>query len=273
MALVLSVVLHALVFLVPIEAWRPVFRLLPGVRSVPIGEAPGPPEVTMIYLAPRRGGRPRSVPAPGQGPSTVSGSSGVPTRGEDRLPAGAVALPTPGARGAEPAPDSSGRPSVGPRYGSGVLWVRPLPFSPAQLAEGLRRNHVQQVDSAVTLIVQAFLDSVAADPSSRGAKLPDWTTQVAGTKFGLDSRYIYLFGLRIPAAVLALLPFPQGNLDQAKADQRLMDMRDDIYRAARRAQTTEDFKQAIKELREEKDRERELLRNQRRPPPPSDSTP
>ncbi len=60
----------------------------------------------------------------------------------------------------------------------------------------------------MTAIVQGYLDSIAADPSSRKAGLPSWTTNVAGTKFGLDSSNIYIAGLKIPAAVLALLPIP-----------------------------------------------------------------
>ena len=41
--------------------------------------------------------------------------------------------------------------------------------------------------------------------------MPSWVTEVAGKKFGLDSKNIYVAGLKIPAVVLALLPDPGGQ--------------------------------------------------------------
>ena len=72
--------------------------------------------------------------------------------------------------------------------------------------------------------------------------MPSWTTEIAGKKFGLDSKNIYIAGLKIPAAVLALLPIPAGNIDQNRAYNHLMDLRADLLYAAQRAQTMEEFK-------------------------------
>jgi signal-transduction protein with cAMP-binding, CBS, and nucleotidyltransferase domain len=124
------------------------------------------------------------------------------------------------------------------------------------------------VDSAVSAIVQAYLDSIASDPASKNVGLPSWTTEVAGRKFGLDSKNIYIAGLKIPAAVLALLPIPGGNIDQNRAYNRLMDLRGDLLYAARRAETLEEFKEVIREIRLRKEREREFEKNQRTAPPP-----
>jgi hypothetical protein len=157
---------------------------------------------------------------------------------------------------------------VAPDYGNGVLWVRPVPVSPQEIARRLEAEHFEHVDSAVTVIMQAFLDSLAAEPGSGQARLPEWTTNVAGSKFGLDSKYIYIAGLKIPAVVLALLPLPQGNIDQARAYNHLMDLRADIERAARRADNMEEFKRVIGEIRERKQRERDFERAQRETPPP-----
>jgi hypothetical protein len=126
------------------------------------------------------------------------------------------------------------------------------------------------VDSAVTAIVQAYLDSIASDPATRNVGLPSWTTEIAGKKFGLDSKNIYIAGLKIPAAVLALLPISAANIDQNRAYNRLMDLRSDLLYAAQRAQTMEEFKQIIREIRLRKERERELERNQRTAPPPEE---
>jgi hypothetical protein len=120
----------------------------------------------------------------------------------------------------------------------------------------------------VTATVQAFLDSIAREPGA-ATQLPDWTTNLGGKKYGIDGRNIYIAGLKIPAAVLALLPIPAtGNYDQAKAAQRIEAMRADLLQAAQRAENVAEFKKAIKEIRERKEREREFERNQRTPPPP-----
>jgi hypothetical protein len=160
---------------------------------------------------------------------------------------------------------------IGPGLAEGRLWVRPLPLPPKELAERLsRKRHVELVDSAVTAIVQGYLDSIAADPSSRNAGLPSWTTNVAGTKFGLDSSNIYIAGLKIPAAVLALLPIPAGNIDQNRAYNHLMEMRADLQHAAQRSQNLQEFKDMIREMRLRKEREEEFKRNQRTAPPPEE---
>jgi hypothetical protein len=159
---------------------------------------------------------------------------------------------------------------IGPGLAQGRLWVRPLPLPPKELAQRLSRNRAELIDSAVTSIVQAYLDSIANDPASRDQGLPSWTTNIAGKKFGLDSKNIYIAGLKIPAAVLALLPIPAGNIDQNRAYNHLMDLRGDLLYAAQRAQTMEEFKTMIREMRERKEREREFERNQRTAPPPEE---
>ena len=157
---------------------------------------------------------------------------------------------------------------IGPGLAEGRLWVRPLPLPPRELAQRLSKNRAELVDSAVTAIVQAYLDSIANDPATKNQGLPSWTTEIAGKKFGLDSKNIYIAGLKIPAAVLALLPIPVGNIDQNRAYNHFMDLRADLLYAAQRAQTLEEFKQVIREIRERKEREREFEKNQRTAPPP-----
>jgi hypothetical protein len=157
---------------------------------------------------------------------------------------------------------------IGPGLAQGRLWVRPLPLPPRELAQRLSRHHAELVDSAVTAIVQAYLDSIANDPASRNVGLPSWTKEIAGKKFGIDSKNIYIAGLKIPAAVLALLPIPAGNIDQNRAYNHLMDMRADLQYAAQRAANMEEFKEAIRQIRLRKQREEEFRRNQRTAPPP-----
>ena len=212
--------------------------------------------------------RPEPLPHPERRPPAVSPSAPVAALPE------AVATPAPGDPEA-PAdtadtPEAPGYSRLGPGFARGRLWVRPLPLPPRELAQRLTRSHTELVDSAVTAIIQTFLDSVALDPASRATELPSWTTTIAGSKFGLDSKWIYVAGLRIPAAVLALLPIPaRGN--ESRAFDRSGEMYQDLQRAAQRAANVEEFKGAIREIRERKEREREFERNQRTAPEPRPS--
>lgn len=239
----------------------------------------------LIVLAPPAD-RPDAVDMPWRRGSGAEGQRGRPaTPGRVRQPSLPPQRPqTPPPRPAleEPevpvdtgtAPAAPRRPPligrIGPGLADGRLWVRPLPLPPQELAQRLKKSHTQLLDSAVTAIVQGYLDSIASDPSARNVGLPSWTTTIAGKKFGLDSKNIYVAGLKIPAAVLALLPIPQGNIDQNRAYSHLMEMRSDLHQAAQRAQNLEEFKEMIRDMRVRKEREREFERNQRTAPPPEE---
>jgi hypothetical protein len=155
---------------------------------------------------------------------------------------------------------------IGPALGDGRLWVRPLPVPPKELAARLGKDHVELVDSAVTAIVQQYLDSIAHEPGADEVRLPDWTATVSGRKFGLDSRNIYIAGLKIPAAVLALLPIPSGGNQQRALDHTGAWIAEDLRRAAQRSTTIDEFKRAVKDLRREKQRQKELERAQHERP-------
>jgi hypothetical protein len=265
-ALLASVVAHAVLLLV----WRVEVRAGAEQDAAP----------RVFVLVPDATARHEAVDLPALGPPRA--------RGGGRPPAGAVATVAPLFRGptearrAPPGPpavrpggpgavaDTGGGAAdagrIGPEYGEGKVWVEPYPETPSELANRIRRAHGDLVDSAVTAIVQAYLDSIASEPGAQFAEMPSWVTDIGGRKFGLDSRYIYVAGLKIPAAVLALLPFPQGNVDQALANQRLQDLRADLFQAAQRAENAEEFKRAIREIRERKEAEEEFERNRRTRP-------
>ena len=235
----------------------------------------------LIVLAPAADG-PREVPTRYREGRRADGQRGkgvaptpAPPRPEPETPVMVQQPPVPETERVDtgPAPAASRRPAmigrIGPGLAEGRLWVRPLPLPPKELAERLsRKDHAELVDSAVTAIVQGYLDSIASDPSSRKVGLPSWTTNVAGTKFGLDSSSIYIAGLKIPAAVLALLPIPAGNIDQNRAYNHLMSMRADLQQAGQRSQNLEEFKTMIRDMRLRKERAEEFERNQRTAPPP-----
>jgi hypothetical protein len=267
-AIAASVAVHSLLLFGWVGGRRPTLPHRPSELIVFALPAHGPAEVPMRYRAPRTAG------------PTGEGISGVlPSRPAERPrpqpePVAVLARPepTPPDTGSAPVP----RPRqpiglIGPGLADGRLWVRPLPLPPRELASRLSKSHAELVDSAVTAIVQAYLDSIASEPSAGSQALPSWTKEIAGKKFGIDSKNIYIAGLKIPAAVLALLPIPAGNVDQNQAYNHLMGLRADLQYAAQRSENLDEFKAMIRDMRLRKEREREFEQNQRTAPPPADT--
>jgi hypothetical protein len=272
-----SILLHGLLLFGWVGGREPRLPARPSQLIVLTPPSEGKEQVPMRYQAPqsaaersgpeladsRKGTEARRVVRP-QLPNPPRPAEALPERRPERTVLDTGSAPRPPRRQLP----MLGR--IGPGLAEGRLWVRPLPLPPQELAQRLTRSRAQLLDSAVTSIVQAYLDSIANDPATRDQALPSWTTEVAGRKFGLDSKNIYIAGLKIPAAVLALIPIPAGNIDQNRAYNHLMDIRSDLMYAAQRAQTMEEFKMVIKEMRERKEREREFERNQRTAPPPKE---
>jgi hypothetical protein len=270
-AAAVSLAAHLPLFLVVIGAWLPPLppALPERVVLIPLG-AEGNRAVEMVLDQQPAGG-------PAQREERTAGVSRLP-----RVETGPPEEPPP----IEPAPDAPAvvaRPSpvvapeagpaarghgrIGPSLGDGKLWVRPLPLPPGELARAVTRSHAELVDSAVTAIVQVYIDSVLnAEPAN--APLPSWVTRVGDQQIGIDSRWIYLGPIKIPTALLALLPINAGSAEMSDFTRyrQLQQMREDVRTAARRAETMSDFKRAIRELRAQRERERDFARNQRTPP-------
>src|SRR3990172_1965264 len=211
-AIAISVGLHALLLLVKINPHLVLTRRPPSM---------------IVLLPPGAEGRPQAVELRFEVPGGASPPPPPPPAEPARAPG------APGPRNYR----------IGPALGEGKLWVRPLPAPPQEIAEALVRTHVQLVDSAVSAIVQTYIDSVLNAPAAPGAALPSWTTQILGKTFGIDSKFIYLAGLKIPSAVLALLPIKSGGMTMEYSQaSRLAAIREDLAYAAQRAATLDDFK-------------------------------
>lgn len=268
LALAISVGLHVLLFAYgAIEPWLPHLpRPVLSTSSTPAADT-----IPLAFLTPappvRRLPAPTQTPRrPARMPVETPFSTPVPEL-VIQPPPPPVDTASPGLKEPAPVPPeavaSSELGRIGPELAGGKLWVQPLPLPPRELAQRLSKGHVALVDSAVKAIVQSFLDSIANEPDNQVAALPDWTTRIAGKKFGVDSKNIYIAGLKIPAAVLALLPISGGNLDQNQAYNRMMGLRADIQQAARRADNLAEFKERIREIRLRKEREEEFERRRR----------
>jgi hypothetical protein len=259
---------HAVILSVKAVGWFWAGGVPPEVQYVQL--TTDLPQVDMTYRPPlpppsreRRGPERQPVPAAPdipapRAPEVVAAEQpGIPSASRDT---GGVPVEVPSSV------TPRGIPRLRPLIGEGKLWVQPLPFAPQELAQRLTRSHYELVDSAVTDIVQHYIDSLLTTPTPYDMKPPSWTTKIAGKTFGIDQNYIYLGGLKIPSAILALLPLPAMNNMDLRYSQRLNDIRADLQYASARAQNMEDFKRVIRELRERREREHEFEQNQRRAP-------
>lgn len=246
-----SIGLHALFVLVLLEMYsgfvfgkpEPVTREIVAIALPPLGTD-----------APRRAAPPARAP---QGDVIV-----VP-----RVDAPAPAPPPvttpirPGGGGADSGarrgvPMGGGGLALGPVRGDPRLWVGPM-----YIPEGGGR--AIDMDSVVRRRLLAMADmadlAMANDslsPLENPFATPQWVFERNGKKYGIDQQAIHFGSFSIPTALLAFLPIPQGNIDQARSNQQLMAMRADILRAAARAEAEDDFRRAVERIRERKDRER-----------------
>jgi hypothetical protein len=217
-----------------------------------------PPAAGDRLLLPPYGGR--RIPAHSGEHRGPGGGRTVPSRPARALPPPSpVPAVSPSERAPAAAPAGVSRGVFGivtPGLGQAKLWVEPLPLPPRELAAALSSGNARLVDSAITMIVQHYLDSIAVAPD-RPRGPPDWTTTVAGTKFGLDAKNIYVAGLKIPTAVLALLKLPGAN-ESRVFERGIATMQEDLHRAAQRAVTLDEFRQSVRELRAERQRQHDL---------------
>jgi hypothetical protein len=255
---VASAVLHATVIvLVLAVAWR----VRPRTTFITLT----PPSAPVMLVLPPNGGSAR-----GRGPSGGLGHP-VPVQAAPR----AQATPAPiGMVDSTLAVNASavGRHIVTePRLANPLIWVSPRPALPAEVADALYRpresDEILPRDTVVQRRLRAMVDSMnrIIDVEQRERRLPSWTTEVAGKKFGMDSTGIYIAGVKIPTAVLMALGnmLPQGNFDESMRARQLSELRRDMVQAARRTQTLQEFRGYVRELRKRKQAEHDAARRQR----------
>jgi hypothetical protein len=155
-----------------------------------------------------------------------------------------------------------------PQVGDGRLWVSPRPGLPAAVAQAIYGDTVGRNSAAIARL-KAMVDSLnqVLDQIQRENRRPAWV--VGGTPdkpaWGLDSQYIHIAGLKIPTPALALLGqfLPQGNYDEGLRAHQMEYMRQDLLQAAERAQSFQQFRSYVRELRERKQAERDAEQRRR----------
>lgn len=157
---------------------------------------------------------------------------------------------------------NASRSGLAPQVGDGRLWVSPRPGLPMVVAEAIYGDTAGRNQAAIQRL-KAMVDSLnqVLDQIQRENRRPSWT--IGGTPdkptWGLDSQYIHIAGIKIPTPALALLGqfLPQGNYDEGLRARQLEYMRQDLMQAAARAQSFQQFRMYVHELRERKQAERE----------------
>jgi hypothetical protein len=160
---------------------------------------------------------------------------------------------------APPAPEGGTGPVVGnggptegvqPSFDDPRVWLPPGPVYTAP------KTPAQRLDSALALRVKEHNDSLALAHSGKAPG--DWTFEKNGQKYGIDQNKIYLGKLKLPTALLALLPLNHSAIGQnhqesvTRAQQQA-----EIFYQAQQSLNEEDFKDAVKRIRQRKERERE----------------
>ena len=146
--------------------------------------------------------------------------------------------------------------------------MSPRPGLPAPVADALYGDTTGRQTAAIARL-KVMVDSLnqVLDQIQRENRRPAWV--VGGTPdkpaWGIDSAYIHIAGIKIPTMALALLGnlLPQGNFDEDRRARQLQSMREDLLRAADRAQTFQQFRRYVRELRERKQAERDAEERRR----------
>lgn len=184
----------------------------------------------------------RRLVAPSRVPSTIAPPTGTPATGgtpggvQGGTGIGGGVGPTTGIVPGE----------MDPRLATGGKFFYPAYKTPGERA-----------DSAVKATISAFNDSVALAAANRGRAPGDWTFGRDGKKYGIDGSKIYLGKFWIPSAVLAALPIrSQANPGEVAVNRLSSTYRAEIQQHAQAQFHDDEFKTAVKRIRERKDRER-----------------
>jgi hypothetical protein len=218
-----------------------------------------------------------SIPNRGETTPGRSGGDGLPERPTSRPvpPRPLVApsatpstIPTPPAEAPREDVGGSG-PLVGrggpvrgvvPSYADPRVWT-----DPNTRVLALPRSVSEQLDSMLVTGTQRVRDSIALASAQR--KPGDWSWTKDGKKYGWDSLGIHLGGITIPREAL-LVAGLFANVDAASnptvADRAraIRAMTQDINYNAPRAMNAEEFRTAVKRIRERKERERREAREE-----------
>jgi hypothetical protein len=258
-SLAISIAIHvAVIFALGSIVWKYPLGQVMGIRQVRMQperlhyiELPAEPTQGSTGGTPSQGGSPRALQAPSQTPTAV------PT---------VVPPDTGGSQAAGATGDGRG---AGGGAATGVVPRQPDPriaLSTDPVAR-VPRTVTEAVDSIVSVAIGIYNDSMAIAANQR--KPGDWSVKGKdGKVWGWDQKGIRLGKVTIPNALLALLPLNGGSGVSPIEQRSLAYIRRDIMENAQRSISEDEFRQAVKRIRERKERERRqnLLADEGRTP-------
>lgn len=237
--------------------------------AIPRGESrPAAETVRYVGLA----GRVAPVAVEGR-----EGGDGIPERPNSEPtplpPAPSVvpsALPPAPAASAPVDPPSGRGPLVGrggplrgiePAYTDERVWSELVPAPHVPLSQK------QRVDSVIGERFKDLQDSLRIAQANKGPDGSDWTVEKGGYKWGVDKQFIRLGPLSIPTALLGLLPMNsasmQGNVFASERRRQQDAWSREINEQAQRSMNEDEFRIAVKRLRERKEKERMQKKGER----------
>jgi hypothetical protein len=243
-----AVVLSAILVqtrIVPWDGWRR--TPLPQERITYVNVAPAPAPGAVGADSGAGPGAPAEVPprpaprpvAPAEVPQGVTPAQPVP------VPGG-----VPGGRGGGGGAGGTG-PGTGmvPSYSDSRLWAPPGAYIVGP------KTQKQVVDSVIDVAVGAYLDSLQVAARTRGREPGDWTVGDGDTKWGVDPKWIHFGKVKVPTALLALLPINAQSNPSFDVRERAA-IRWDIQYHAQRSITEDEFRQSVKRIRERMEKQR-----------------
>jgi hypothetical protein len=137
--------------------------------------------------------------------------------------------------------------------------IVPMPPDPridlgAERIQRVPQTVVVAVDSIIELTVGIVNDSMGVYAARN--KPPEWIKKTATGEWGITPQYIALGKLKIPTALLALLPLNTNSRVSPIEARRDAYIRRDILENAQRSISEDEFRAAVKRIRERKERER-----------------
>ena len=186
-------------------------------------------------------GKPAPLKAPPVVPTTIE-----PVPAKDTT-SGAI-TGKPGGSGGAPAGIATG---VEPRTPDPRIQLNPAPFQPTP------RTPAEKVDSAVMAAFGVYYDSAKYVADHPGRQPGDWTkTTAGGQKWGWDPTGIRLGKFTIPNAILAALPLNVGSGQSPVEARSRAFMYNDIQLHAQQSISEDEFRDAVRRIRERKEKER-----------------
>lgn len=233
----------------PVEPERISFLALPQTSAT---NSPGKSGGNGRPITPRKAAPTPPLVAPAETPSTLPPvTPNAPARTDASADEGTGPL------------IGSGGPTKGirPSYSDPRIWVPPAPVVSAPKSAHAR------MDSVVAAGIENARDSIAANSYTPNKfERGDWTFEKNGKKYGIDQSAIRLGPVSIPTALLGLLPLnAQGNPIAAQRDREMASLRQEILYRSQQAMNEEEFRKAVKSLRERKERERQQQEKNRAP--------